>query len=323
MNPSNVLGSRTRRRLVLGSTAAVGVGFAATHLTARAQSLVLKAGDQKGGLRALLEAANGLQKLGYEIQWTEFPAAAPLAEALNAEAVDLGPIGDAPLIFALASGARVKAIAVNRSDPYGTAVLVRPDSPLKTAADLAGKTIATNRGSIGHYVALKALASANLKPDAGTFRFLAPADAKLALTQGAVDAWSTWEPYTAMAETAGHARVLVNGRGLSSGLSFLAATDSAIAAKRAVLQDFSQRIVRAQLWSYQHVPEFAAALARVTGIAPEAARLQFERRAQRWIGADSQVLVDQQQTADFYLSAGLLKQRLDVRPTFDTGFTPA
>jgi sulfonate transport system substrate-binding protein len=305
-----------RRQVLLGTAAAIGVG---TGL-ARAQSLVLKAGDQKGGLHALLEAANELQGLSYEIQWTEFPAAAPLAEALNADAVDFGPIGDAPLIFALASGARVKAFAVNRSDPYGTAVLVRPDSPLKSAADLKGKSIATNRGSIGHYVALKALESAALKPDTNTFRFLPPPDAKLALTQGAVDAWATWEPYTAMAETAGHARVLVNGRGLSSGLSFLAATDTALAKKRALLQDFGQRVVRAQRWSYEHVHEYSAALARVIGIAPEAARLQFERRAQRWIATDAQVLADQQRTADFYLEAGLLKQRLDVKRTFDAGF---
>lgn len=304
-----------RRQLLLGTAAVLGVGTG----VARAQAQVLKAGDQKGGLRALLEAANELQGLSYEIQWTEFPAAAPLAEALNAEAVDFGPIGDAPLIFALAAGARVKAFAVNRSDPYGTAVLVRPDSPLKSAADLKGKSIATNRGSIGHYVALKALASVDLKPDANTFRFLPPPDAKLALTQGAVDAWATWEPYTAMAETAGHARVLVNGRGLSSGLSFLAATDTALAKKRALLQDFGQRVVRAQRWSYQHVPEYSAALARVIGIAPDAARLQFERRAQRWIATDAQVLADQQRTADFYLEAGLLKQRLDVKNTFDTG----
>jgi sulfonate transport system substrate-binding protein len=141
------------------------------------------------------------------------------------------------------------------------------------------------------------------------------------MTQGAVDAWATWEPYTAMAETAGHARVLVNGRGLSSGLSFIAATDKAIAAKHAALQDFTLRVVRAQRWSYDHVTEYSAVLSRVTGIAPDAARLQFERRAQRWIAVDAKVLADQQATADFYLDVGLLKQRLDVKNTFDAGFT--
>ena len=199
MNPLQP--SRPRRQLLAqGLAAATALALPAFALQARAQGRpVLKAGDQKGGLRALLEAANGLEGLGYDIQWSEFPAAAPLAEALNAAAVDSGPIGDAPLIFALAAGTRVKAIGANRSDSYGTAVLVRPDSTLKTAADLRGKSIATNRGSIGHYVTLKAITAAGLKPEEVNIRFLAPADAKLALTQGSVDAWATWEPYTALA----------------------------------------------------------------------------------------------------------------------------
>lgn len=301
---------------------AAGAGALATPFgAALAQSRpVLKAGDQKGGLRALLESADALKGLAYDIQWTEFPAAAPLAEALNAGAVDSGPIGDAPAIFALAAGTRIRLIGANRSDPYGTAVLVRTDSPLKTAADLKGKRIGTNRGSIGHFVALKALASAGLKAEDADFRFLPPADAKLALTNGSVDAWSTWEPYTAMAETSGHARVLVSGRGLWSGLSYLAATDAALASKRAVLADFLQRVVRAQAWSYQHVPEFSATLARIIGIPPEAARLQFERRRTQWQPIDAELVAIQQQTADFYLKAGLLKQRLDVAGTFDRGF---
>jgi sulfonate transport system substrate-binding protein len=199
-------------------------------------------------------------------------------------------------------------------------VLVRPDSTLRHAADLKGRNIGTNRGSIGHFVALKALESAGLKPEDAQLRFLPPADAKLALVNGSIDAWATWEPYTAMAETGGHARVLVNGRGLWSGLSFLAATDNALATKRDVLQDFLQRVVRAQAWANRNVADFSATLARIIGISPEAARLQFERRHQQWRPLDDSILAEQQRTADFYLRAGLLKQRLDVRPTFDPGF---
>ncbi|WP_020723110.1 ABC transporter substrate-binding protein [Variovorax atrisoli] len=314
--------SSRRQFLARGTAAAAAVASAvAFPAVVSAQGRpVLKAGDQKGGLRALLEAAGGLEGLGYDIQWSEFPAAAPLAEALNAAAVDSGPIGDAPLIFALAAGTRVKAIGANRSDSYGTAVLVRPDSTLKTAADLKGKSVATNRGSIGHYVTLKAITSAGLKPEDVNLRFLAPADAKLALTQGSVDAWATWEPYTALAEVSKHARVLVSGRGLLPGLSYLAATDSAIAAKRPVLQDFLQRVVKAQLWSYRNVDAYSAALARIIGIPPEAAKLQFERRQQKWVPIDAQVIADQQGTADFYRQVGLIKQPLDVKGTFDTGF---
>lgn len=312
-----------RRRIVAGAgLAAAGLALPAIGLHAQGRP-VLKAGDQKGGLRALLEAADALQGLAYDIQWSEFPAAAPLAEALNANAVDSGPIGDAPLIFALAAGTKVKAIGANRSDAYGTAVLVRPDSPLKTAADLKGRSVATNRGSIGHFVTLKAITAAGLKPEDVNLRFLAPADAKLALTQGSVDAWATWEPYTALAETSGHARVLASGRGLLPGLSYLAATDAAIAAKRPVLQDFLQRVVRAQAWSYRNVDAFSATLARIIGIPPEAAKLQFERRQQKWVPIDAAVIADQQRTADFYREVGLIRQPLQVAATFDTGFTTA
>ncbi len=327
LNSPNAMTASRRQFLRRGAAAALASGPLLTLTTfpagdAHAQGRpVLKAGDQKGGLRALLESANALEGLAYDIQWTEFPAAAPLAEALNAGAVDSGPIGDAPAIFALAAGTRIRLIGANRSDPYGTAVLVRPDSPLRQAADLKGKSIGTNRGSIGHLIALKALESAGLKPDDANLRFLPPADAKLALSSGSIDAWATWEPYTAMAETSQHARVLVNGRGLWSGLSYLAATDAALASKRAVLQDFLHRVVRAQQWSYQHVPEFSATLARIIGISPQAARLQFERRRTQWRNIDAALIAEQQRTADFYLKAGLLRQRLDVRQTFDSGFS--
>lgn len=316
------------RRRFLAYAAATAL---AAPLAARAQTggqtggqaatrALLKAGDQKGGLRALLEAAGALAGVPYDIQWSEFPAAAPLAEALNAGAVDCGPIGDAPVIFALASGARVKVIGANRSDPYGTAVVVAPDAPLRRAADLKGKRVGTTRGSIGHFVTLKALDAAGLAPADVEFRFLPPADTMLALASGSIDAWATWEPYTALAETSGRARVLVDGRGLWSGLSYLAATDAAIAAKRDVLHDFLQRVARAQMWSYRHVDTYSATLARIIGIPPAAARLQFERRRTQWQPIDETIVAEQQRTADFYRKAGLLKRPLDVRPTFDRGF---
>jgi sulfonate transport system substrate-binding protein len=284
--------------------------------------LELRIGDQKGNMRAQLEAADALQHLPYDIKWSEFPAAAPLAEALNAGAVDAGIIGDAPLLFALASGAQVKAIAVDKSDAYGTAVLVNVASPLKTAADLKGARIATGRGSIGHYIALRALASAGLSEKDVDFRFLGPVDAKMALANGSVDAWATWEPYTALAELSGQARVLVNGRGLSSGNSFLASTDKALAdpAHRAALQDYLVRLANAQVWAYQHLDSYSRTLAAIIGFPENAARLQFERRQLRWQGLDADTLAQQQDTADFYQAHGLISRHLEVTATFAEGF---
>ncbi len=83
-------------------------------------------------MRFAAEAANALQNLPYDIKWAEFPAARAAGGSLNAGAVDAGIIGDAPLLFALANGAPVEAIAVDKSNPAGTAVLVS-GSTLKAA----------------------------------------------------------------------------------------------------------------------------------------------------------------------------------------------
>ncbi len=141
-----------------------------------------------------MEAAGVLDGLPYRLEWSEFPAAAPLLEALNAGAIDAGGVGDAPFTFAAAAGVPVKAFLAFRNRQDGLAILVRPDSAIRSVKDLVGKRIATNRGSIGHQVVLAALEEAGLPADGVQFRFLPPADAKLALTSGAVDAWSTWSP---------------------------------------------------------------------------------------------------------------------------------
>ena len=294
------------------------LGFA----TAARAEITLQLADQKGGERALLEAAGELHDLPYRIEWHEFPAAAPLAEALNAGAVDSGPIGDAPLVFALAAGAEIRAIGVNRSDPTGTAIIALADSPLAGAASLKGKRIATGRGSIGHYQVLAALKSAGLAPADVTVLFLSPSDAKTALVTGAVDAWSTWEPYTSVEELTDHAKLVVDGRGLSSGLSFQAATVAAIRDKHPALDDLLRRLDRAQHWSLDHEADYARQLAALTGVPEEAARRALVRRQQTWVPIDGSVIAAQQQVADTYAEAGIIHARLDVAPTFDRSFAP-
>jgi len=80
--------SKTRSR-DFGATlfgAALGLAMAASALAA--EPVTLRVGDQKGGNRSLLEIAGLAKDLPYKIEWSEFPAAAPILEALNAGALD-------------------------------------------------------------------------------------------------------------------------------------------------------------------------------------------------------------------------------------------
>ncbi|MFX5321118.1 PhnD/SsuA/transferrin family substrate-binding protein, partial [Acinetobacter baumannii] len=86
--------------------------------------------------------------------WKEFPAAAPLLEALSAGAIDTGLVGDAPFTFAAAANVPVKASAAIRQSREGLAIVVPEQSAVKSLDDLKGKKIATGRGSIGHQLIL-------------------------------------------------------------------------------------------------------------------------------------------------------------------------
>ncbi len=305
--------------------AALALLIVAAGSAVATEPVTLRIADQKGNMHAEMAAAQQLNNLNYKIEWAEFPAAAPLAEALNAGAVDAGIIGDAPLLFSLAAGSQVKAVAVSKSIPEGLAVLVSPDSPIKTVAELKGKNIATGRGSIGHFEALKALEQAGVSDKDVKWRFLTPADARIALANGSVDAWSTWDPYTALAEVTHTGRVLVNGVGLSSGNSFLAATDAGLQdeAKRAALQDYVNRLAAADRWANSHVDEYSTTLAKIIGFPKEAAAKSFSRRKSHWQSIDDATIAQQQETADFYQKYGLIQKHLDVKPTFYHGLKVA
>ncbi|MBB5444975.1 MULTISPECIES: ABC transporter substrate-binding protein [unclassified Paraburkholderia] len=280
----------------------------------------LKVGDQQLQTRGILEASGQLNNLPYKIEWFNFPAAQPLGEALNAGAIDVGGLGDAPLIFAYAAGARVRAVAATRSIPRDLAIVVPDGSPIKTAADLKGKRIATTRGSIGHYLAIATLERAGIKLSDVSLRFMQPADAKAALASGNVDAWSTWDPYVALAEQKDHDRSIANGIDLSSGLSFQAATQTSIKDKHAEIADFLKRVAAGQRWALAHPDEVAAMQSKVTGLPPDVLKTVYQRAQLHPVAIDDGLIAEQQKTADLYHRADVIKTRLDVTPSFDRQF---
>jgi sulfonate transport system substrate-binding protein len=148
-----------------------------------------------------------------------------------------------------------------------------------------------------------------------------PADAKSALESGNVDAWSTWDPYVALGELRDNNRSVANGVGLSSGLSFQAATDESIKTKRAEIDDFVRRVAAGQQWALSHPDEVAAIQSRVTHLPADVLKVVYQRAQLKPITIDSKVIAEQQRTADLYVRAGVIKTSLDVTPSFDAQFT--
>src|SRR4030088_132043 len=114
-------------------------GFLLSAIASACAQTSLRVGDQKGNSQAVMEAAGVLKDVPYKIEWKEFPAAAPLLEALGAGAIDTGLVGDAPFTFAAAANVPVKAIAAIRQSQEGLAILVPKESPIRNFDELKGK----------------------------------------------------------------------------------------------------------------------------------------------------------------------------------------
>src|ERR1700737_4092267 len=283
----------------------------------------LRVGDQKGNSQAVMEAAGVLKDVPYKIEWKEFPAAAPLLEALGAGAIETGLVGDAPFTFAAAANVPVKAIGAIRQSREGLAVLVPRESPINDFEDLKGKKIATGRGSIGHQLILAALESKGWSSSDVQLVFLAPSDAKIAYTQGSVDAWSTWEPYVSQEEVLFQSRRLITAEGLVPGIGFQVASPNAIRDKRPELEDFLRRLTAARAWSLTNVSAYAETWGRLMNI-PAAVPLNWLGRAKIQISPiDESVVADEQKAVDLYFRSGLIKQKLTAADIVDRPFSNA
>ena len=99
-------------------------GLLLSAIASATAQTTLRVGDQKGNSQAVMQSAGVLKDVPYKIEWKEFPAAAPLLEALGAGAIDTGLVGDAPFTFAAAADVPVKAIGTIRQSRDGLAILV-------------------------------------------------------------------------------------------------------------------------------------------------------------------------------------------------------
>src|SRR5882724_10884645 len=315
--------SYLRTRNIAAMLIAAAVTICAATRTFADEAIVLRVGDQKGGNRSLLEISGLSKDLPYRIEWSEFPAAAPILEALNAGALDVGYTGDLSFLTVYATGAPIKAIGGTRSDARTQAILVRKDSPIQTAADLKGKRLAGTRGGWGQFLIDATLEKAGYKPDDTTFAPLGPVDAKIALVAGSIDGWAVWEPYVSYATLKDNARVVANGEGLTPTITFIVASDSAISTKRAAVHDLVQRLNKARLWSLDHLPEYAKNTAELTKLPEDVLLSAYTAQRTSPIVIDTAIVKEVQEASDRATRYGILSKTLDVSKAVDRSFGAA
>ena len=276
----------------------------------------LRIGVQKYGTLVILRERGTLEPAlaasGIGVTWHEFPAGPQLLEALAAEAIDFGIAGEAPPVFAQAAGTAMVYVGAEPAGPTGEAILVPQGSPIRTLADLRGRTVALNKGSNVHYLLVQALGSAGLKPADITLAYLPPADARAAFERGAVDAWAIWDPFLAAAQDATGARVLADGAGLAANRQFFLANRRFATERGGVLRTLLGQIGETDAWARAHQDEVAALLTASLGL-PASVVARVVARLPLGVGPmTTEITADQQRIADTFLMLRLIPEKLVV-----------
>jgi sulfonate transport system substrate-binding protein len=305
-----------RRNFLIVASSSLTAAFAGPAISAEPLK-ELRIGYQKIGALLIVKEQKVLEQRfeprGARVRWIEFAFGPPLLEALGVGAIDYGYTGDAPPIFAQAAHANPLYAAAIPARGYGQAIVVPAASSIEGIVGLEGKKVAVAKASSAHNLLVAALESVKLPWSAITPVYLASPDAAAAFVRGAVDAWSIWDPFLAIAELKQEARALPLDRSVSAQNSFFLVNGDFAAKHADGVAAINSAVLSATTWADEHRDQVAAILSEASGV-DLAAEQRSVNRAEFTFGPfNNDVLAQQQTVADRFQRLGLIPAPIRVR----------
>ncbi|MEI9851884.1 MAG: aliphatic sulfonate ABC transporter substrate-binding protein [Sphingomonas sp.] len=261
------------------------------------------------------------------VKWVEFPSGPPLLEAIRAGAVDIGLVGDTPVVYAQAAGTDFHYVAA-QSFPglIGQGLLVPSTSKVKSLIELKGKRIAYTKGSSAEFALAAGLRQVGLGLDDITVANLAPGDAQTALANGSVDGWAIWEPFFTLAQVRGGAReVPLPASGLNT-VAYYVASGAFTRDRADVLRATLDELRTEAAWGNRHRTYYRDEVARATRLPPavlDGMLARYKDFLFRVEPVTPDIVANQQKVSDYLLEAGVIPKKVDAARAAWTGWTPA
>ncbi|MCV7224827.1 aliphatic sulfonate ABC transporter substrate-binding protein [Mycolicibacterium komossense] len=285
--------------------------------------LTFTIGDNGGdGSEELAKVTGAFDNAPYKVKFARFDYGPPLVQAAASGDIDLGSVGDVPPITGAAKQFGFKVVGVQRgADDTKAAenIIVPKDSPVQSLADLKGKKIAVPQGSSAHGLALLALKSVGLSPKDAELVYLSPAAGATAFNTGKVDAWSIWNPQSAVAVADG-ARIIAKGLPpIDQVNNYYVAGDKSLTdpTRRAALTDVLTRVARIFTWAQQHPDDYAKAVAKETGVSLEDAKATVESFPFKITQVLPEDVKSEQALSDAFSEAGEIPIKVDFTTVTD------
>ena len=289
--------------------------------TASGGQVTLTIGDQAKTLQTIIAASDALKGAKYKVKWAEFQGAAPLYQAVQADAADTGFSADLPALQALSGGVKIKNVAALKNDGTHVGIVVRKDSGINSVKDLKGQKVVVSsaKGSVSEYLLANVLKQNGLSYKDVKVQYLLPTDAQAAFASGKIKIWATFGVYQAVGLEQGGRLLVDGGDGRVSGIGFVNASEKALAnsAKKTALSDFLNRLSTALKWTSTHQDAYAKAIEQRNGADASVAKALASAAYSQVLPITSDVDTTVQQVADLMNSIGVLDPNVDVAKSTD------
>ena len=219
------------------------------------------------------------KKRGLDVEVAGFAGDAKLQQAIAADAVDVG-IGSGPALAFVAKGNPELGIAAMANQPLLLALSVQKDGPIKTAADLKGKTISVSTaGSLTEWLVRETSRQQGWGPNGINIAYLGSNSSQIAAMRSHnVDGFVADVALAYKLEEEGASRLLVRFGNIVSDfhIHVIFATDKAIAQRPDDLRKFLAGWFETIAFVRQNKQVMVQKAAEVMNISPEIASRTYD-----------------------------------------------
>ncbi|WP_406255986.1 ABC transporter substrate-binding protein [Streptomyces nigra] len=200
-----------------GSTVTVTVGYQSKTInTVTAGTLLRSLGYFEKQLNSLDDGRT------YKVVWQDYATGAPITAQMTAGKIDIGSMGDFPLLINAARGRQLdrptRLVSVTGYNLRGglNTIVTAPDSELTSLEELKGRKVSTSVGSAADGTLVRALRRAGIDPNDGVEKLnQQPAVGASALAAGSADALSQFVAWPGLLAYQGKAKALYDGAQLN------------------------------------------------------------------------------------------------------------
>ncbi len=196
-------------------TVTIGIGTQDTTTNTVTAGTVIR---QLHLLEKYLPTTGKYADIKFELEWQNFTSGPPVTNAMMANKLQFGMMGDYPLIvngFTFESNpeskSRLIAVAAYSLSGSGNGIVVHKDSPYYDLADLKGKLVSVPFGSAAHGMVLKAMQDRGYPSDFFQLVSQSPEVGSTNLQEKKIDAHADFVPFAELLPFRGFARKIFDG----------------------------------------------------------------------------------------------------------------